>query len=708
MKKILLIALCMSTLLSANAQSRKCGIDTRALVAEEIASGATSVRMLAKMTPGFDRGTLEKAGITIGAQAGQIITLTVPVDALPLLDSHKEVLQYSISHRVAAPDMDRTRFDTHTDSVHDGLGTADGNAYNGEGVYIGITDWGFDYTHPNYNNSGRTNWRLDMAWDHFRLAGPAPQGFNYGTLITGHSNLKAAKGDTSNIYGYGTHGTHVAGICAGKGNDGVCVGQAPGAKMLFCTFLLGEAEWMDGVAWMRQVAQDSAKRLVVNSSWGMYTFSTLDGTSLLSQAIDTWSNEGTVFVTSAGNNGYTSVPFHISRTFGNGTDTLRTVPVKASSIYSINETGQALIMWGEEGHDFTASFRVASGEQLYVSPEFSTANGDTAIYGTLLVDGTPIAYRALIEHSNPFDNRPHIQLDVNKTSGELQLFISAASGTVHAWNVANLDNHAGNQGCSFNSNGHAGFTSGDNRYGIGEPACSQKAISVAAHTADRRNTANGDFYPGSLANFSSCGPLISGAQKPEISAPGVDVNSSISIWSDNSNYTPYTAKWILDQKYIWAPMSGTSMSSPAVTGIVALLLQANPALTVDEIRDIITSTAHNDVKTGPLVANDSADFRWGWGKIDALRAINKALSMVSIEQAEQSRIPIRLFPNPAADRVTIHSGCGQQQTLAVYSIDGRLMLQIPIAVETTLDLAGWQRGVYIIRIGNRTEKLIVQ
>lgn len=707
MKRTLLITLCLSTLITAAAQSPKCGIDTRALVAEEVAAGATTLRMLAKMSPGFDRNVLEKAGIRIGAQAGHIVTLTVPVEALPMLESLKEVLQYSISHRIAAPMMDRARQDTRTDSVQAGLGTASGLPYNGEGVYIGITDWGFDYTHPNYNNAGRPNWRLDMAWDQFRLAGPAPAGFDYGTVISGFYDLRDAQSDTSNIYGYGTHGTHVAGIAAGKGNDGQFVGQAPGAKLLFCTFRLGEAEWMDGVAWMRQVAADSARRLVVNSSWGMYTFSTLDGTSLLSQAIDAWADSGTVFVTSGGNNGHSTVPFHISRNFSSNTDTLRTVAVKASEIYSIRETGQALVLWGEEGHDFEALVRIASGEQVYSSPILSTAGGDTVIYDTILVDDTPIAYRALIEHSNTFDRRPHMQLDVNKTAGELQLFVTAASGTVHAWNIANKENHAGNEGCSFSSAGHHGFTSGDNLYGIGEPACSRKALSIAAHTADRYNSATQQFIQGSIANFSSSGPTIDGRQKPEISAPGVDINSSISYWTDD-HYDATSTRWVQDKKYTWGQMSGTSMSSPSVAGIMALLLQANPDLTIDELRNIVFTTARNDDKTGPLVANDSTDLRWGWGKINTLAAINKALSMVSINQAEQHRLPIHLYPNPTTNQVTIHSGCAQQQTLEIYSIDGHPILITPITTETTLNTSHWQRGVYIVRIGSRTEKLIVR
>ena len=79
MKKILLTLLAVSILTGVSAQTKKCGIDTKALVKEESAQGATTVRMLAQVVPGYDRGLLEKAGIVIGAEAGDVISLRVPV-----------------------------------------------------------------------------------------------------------------------------------------------------------------------------------------------------------------------------------------------------------------------------------------------------------------------------------------------------------------------------------------------------------------------------------------------------------------------------------------------------------------------------------------------------------------------------------------------------------------------------------------------------
>ena len=409
---------------------------------------------------------------------------------------------------------------------------------------------------------------------------------------------------------------------------------------------------MDAVGWMRQVAQDSARRLVVNSSWGMYSFSTLDGTSLLSEAINTWSDEGTIFCTSGGNNGRTQIPFHISRNFNEEADTLRTVAIRASQIYNISETGQALIMWGEAGHDFAAGVRIWKSNSVHWrSPMYNTADGDTVIYDTVYCGTTKVGYRILIEHSNLRDNRPHIQMDVDRVDGmETQLYIIAGSGTVHAWNIANKRNHAGNEGCSFERR-HSGFTAGDARYGVGEPACAAKCISVAAHTADRKDREL--YIAGDIADFSSAGPLINGVMKPEISAPGVDVISSISAWQQGGSYAAKDTMTVEGQRYIWSEMSGTSMSSPAVTGAVAI-------------------------------------------------------RPVGINQVETLRPKLRIFPNPATGSVRVMTLCGERQMLEIYTVEGRLVMQTPVEAETTLDLSGWKGGLYILRVGSRSEKLIVK
>jgi len=105
------------------------------------------------------------------------------------------------------------------------------------------------------------------------------------------------------------------------------------------------------------------------------------------------------------------------------------------------------------------------------------------------------------------------------------------------------------------------------------------------------------------AFFSKLGPSPYDPQmiKPNISAPGVNVVSSVP-----------------DGRY--ARNSGTSMAAPAVSGVVALLLSANNTLSVEEIEEIITSTA------SPLTDDmypQAPNFGYGYGLVNAFEAIYK-------------------------------------------------------------------------------------
>jgi hypothetical protein len=52
--------------------------------------------------------------------------------------------------------------------------------------------------------------------------------------------------------------------------------------------------------------------------------------------------------------------------------------------------------------------------------------------------------------------------------------------------------------------------------------------------------------------------------------------------------------------------------------------------------------------------------------------------------------------------------CGERQMLEIYTVEGRLVMQTPVEAEATLDLSGWKGGLYILRVGSRSEKLIVK
>ncbi len=127
-----------------------------------------------------------------------------------------------------------------------------------------------------------------------------------------------------------------------------------------------------------------------------------------------------------------------------------------------------------------------------------------------------------------------------------------------------------------------------------------------------------------VADFSSRGPVLTDGSlrmKPEISAPGVSVLSSSSV--NPSGY---------------ARLSGTSMAGPHVVGLVALIISANPALAgqVDLIQEIIEQSAVPTPTTDGCGGDGPTDVpnnTFGWGRIDALEAVNQALAQIPLVEA---------------------------------------------------------------------------
>jgi hypothetical protein len=111
-------------------------------------------------------------------------------------------------------------------------------------------------------------------------------------------------------------------------------------------------------------------------------------------------------------------------------------------------------------------------------------------------------------------------------------------------------------------------------------------------------------WPYPIASFSSRGPTGCNVSaefkiKPEVVAPGVNVYSSVPGGG-------YDGNW-----------SGTSMAGPHVAGVVALMRQANPNLSVTDIKRILMETARDESPAGE-------DNTYGWGFLDAYNAVVQA------------------------------------------------------------------------------------
>ena len=149
---------------------------------------------------------------------------------------------------------------------------------------------------------------------------------------------------------------------------------------------------------------------------------------------------------------------------------------------------------------------------------------------------------------------------------------------------------AGNQGRN---------AAGDPQYGgITAPGNAPWVITVGAESHNGTTRRSDD----SLAGFSSRGPTwLDFAAKPDIIAPGVGIESltdpSTLLYHENpdylvagtgNGYKPYLS------------LSGTSMAAPVVSGVVALMLEANPRLTPNAVKAILEYTAQDNAAVSPL------------------------------------------------------------------------------------------------------------
>ncbi|MBU7017567.1 MAG: S8 family serine peptidase, partial [Theionarchaea archaeon] len=105
-----------------------------------------------------------------------------------------------------------------------------------------------------------------------------------------------------------------------------------------------------------------------------------------------------------------------------------------------------------------------------------------------------------------------------------------------------------------------------------------------------------------LASFSSRGPTTDGRIKPDITAPGVSIYAAArgTSCSDTS-------------------MSGTSMATPHIAGVAALMLDARGTATPLQVKNCMGYTAVDKYNVGK-------DALWGWGRVDAYAAVNQIIS----------------------------------------------------------------------------------
>lgn len=650
--------------------------------------GISYLATIAKLSDDFNIKDLEYHNCKIVSKIGNIITLYIPTCRVREVIGMEGIIEIETSRKINGKELDKAVNDVSSDLVWEGVELPRG--YSGKNVIIGVTDWGFDYTHPMFYDTSMTNYRIIGAWDQYRKQGPSPNNFPYGTVFNSQQELLEAQSDSLNIYNIGTHGTHVSGIAAGGGASTPYRGVAFDSELMMATFLIDEAAVLDAYSWMRDEAKRRNKRLVINGSWGLYHFGMMDGSSLLDQAVSLISDmDSVVFITSGGNNGDNN--FHVKKVFTNN-DTISTGIAFDFQYPRPNYWGQTITMAGDSAGSFSSRIEFYNNfqELIYATEWLNTEFGEFINDTCIVINGDSLIFRANTLTSSTQSHRPLAEWEIRLSNYQVgsyfvALSTRASSGIVHAWNVACLNTGVGNWGLNF-MRFKGSHIEGDNLYGVGEPAVGDGMISVAAYTSRPRETYSG----GVRASFSSIGPRIDGALKPEIAAPGVNVKSSMSSFATEV-YPSVQDVYFNGKTYGFTAFSGTSMSSPMVSGIVALMLEANPNLTPSQVKEILFETARQDTYTTTSIPNE----KWGWGKVSAINAVKRAVQIIGLNEIENEN-SITLYPNPATNFLNIKTNHNIKSVI-ISDLLGRNQIISPNN-PNKIDISTLNNGVYLVSI----------
>jgi subtilisin family serine protease len=502
--------------------------------------------------------------------------------------------------------------------------------HHGAEVLIGLIDvGGFDFSHPDFLGAdGKT--RFECIWDQGEGGvHKPPKDFGYGSVITkadmdralSHARTKGSPPayllEPQSQMQPGSHGTHVASIAAG--NRGVARQAAIAAVLISLpeadedsrTNFYDSTRLAHAVDWLLDVA--GSRPVSINVSLGTNGHAHDD-----SSAINRWIDAaltvpGRSVCVAAGNAGQDKAEFEGDIGYILGRVHFRGQIAARELVHDIE--------WNVVGNAVTADISeneleiwYEPGDRLAVQvkppglPWTEPIEPGEYIENRRLPDRSFLSvYNELYNASNG-DNYIAVYLSPQLAEKELigvrpgQWLVrligrEVRGGTFDCWIERDDPREIGRIGerdawvypSFFSENSYVDSST------VSTLACGQRIVSVANLDADGRR----------INPSSSRGPTRDDRRKPDIAAPGTNITAA-------RGFEP-------DPRRQWMAMTGTSMASPHVAGLVGLMLAANRNLTGAQVSGIIQRTA------APL---PGADFAWrkdaGAGRLAEARCVEEA------------------------------------------------------------------------------------
>lgn len=550
---------------------------------------ADEVAVIARVTTPLEWEDLPdlQPGSTLGqdSDGSWIVTGRVPIAGVEDIRKEACVLSMKAAQQVR-PALSATIEKMHVSPAALPSGT---DPRGGDGVVIGIVDFGCDYAHGNFRDAGGKT-RIEAIWDQGGIE-QANAAVKYGRLYSSTQIDDALA--TEKPYaalGYappndtgqdkGAHGTHVMDIAAGNGFGSGQAGVAPAASIIFVEASTADIpstgegavnkSFGDSVHLLEAVdfifARAGDRPCVVNISLGT-NGGPHDGTSLVEKGLDALvsARPNRAVVVAAGNSRAQNI--HASGTVAPDEE--------HDIVWEQNSNGGEFELWYPGNRSLEVTF---------VAPDGTTFGPVSGNANLPIGAGNRISIFISSRLADP-----------NNNDNVINIYLAEAMSP-HPWRIRlrstdgrPVDYHAWIERADFVQ---SSFTVADSSHTLGSVSTGHQTIVVGSFDAHKVSLP--------LSTFSGAGPTRDGRNKPEVSAPGQAVAAARSRTPDG-----VTKK------------SGTSMAAPAVTGLIALIYaearRNGTDLTITQLREKLIGTA---LGSPPAGAPPAWDPRYGFGRAD--------------------------------------------------------------------------------------------